>query len=72
LDTAIKDIEEKHVNISVMIWTLNVELNALVYENSSLGTDKKGIHDDCNIPNLFLLCLLHISLKKYMQKNCFH
>lgn len=72
LDTATKHVEEKHVNISVLIWTLNVELKALMYENSSLGTDKKGFHDDCNIPKLFLLCLLHHSLKKYIRKNCFH
>jgi len=36
-------MEEKHVNISVLIWTLNVELKPLMYENSSLGTDKKSI-----------------------------
>lgn len=70
--TSIAHVEGKHVNISVLIWTLNVELKALMYENSSLGTDKKGFHDYCNIAKLFLLCLLHRSLKKYMQKNCFH
>lgn len=72
LDTAIKHVKEKHVNISVPIWILNAELKALMYENSSLGTDKKGFHDNCNIPKLFLLCLLHGSLKNYMQENCFH
>lgn len=72
LDTAIRHVKGKHVNISVLIWILNAELKPLMYENSSLGTDKKGFNDNCNIPNLFLLCLLHCSLKKYMQENCFH
>lgn len=39
LDTAIKHIKEKQVNISVLIWIPNAELKPLMYESSSLGTD---------------------------------
>lgn len=68
MDTAIKHIEQKHVNISVLVWTVNVELKAITYENSSLGMDKIGLHDYCNIPVIPTMFLAQLSKEIYTKE----